>query len=106
MNRGNCSQCNRDEGSPICLRDERCPFSPAPKVCANCTAAAQRPHGGFTMGCKGCAARAAARSPQYRQARDSGQQTRQYRALLEQYDVTHAEVKDAAGKDFETKVTA
>jgi hypothetical protein len=26
----NCNACNMDEGWPICLRDERCPHSPAP----------------------------------------------------------------------------
>lgn len=26
----NCTACNMDEGWPICLRDDRCPHSPAP----------------------------------------------------------------------------
>jgi len=26
-----CSSCNRDEGSPICLGDERCQRGPAPQ---------------------------------------------------------------------------
>lgn len=32
MSTNNCKACNWDEGRPICLRDERCPFSPAPKL--------------------------------------------------------------------------
>lgn len=67
--------------------------------CPHCTAAAQRMHHGFQACCQGCSARAAARSPHYRRVRDAGRLDRQYRALLEQFGLTHEAVKEAAAVD-------
>lgn len=68
-------------------------------ACGNCIAAAATEHHGFSAGCKGCCARAAARSPHFRRVRDQGYQDRHYRALLQQFDLTHDDVKAAANAD-------
>lgn len=68
-------------------------------TCKACIKASERQSGEFMGGCLGCAARAAARSPQFRAARKSGVQDRQYRSLCEQYGVTHAQVVAAAAAD-------
>ena len=73
-------------------------------TCPDCTKSATEVWHGFHASCKGCAARAAARSPQFRNARFSGKQFRGYLALLDQYGVTHEEVKAAHAADFEAKV--
>jgi len=49
--------------------------------------------------CRGCCARAAARMPQYREAQKAGVQTHAYRRLLDQFGLTHAEVRAAAQAD-------
>lgn len=67
--------------------------------CVSCTTATYEPHYEFRAGCRGCCARAAARSPQHFQARKEGRQTREYRALLEQFGLTHDEVKTAYQAD-------
>lgn len=67
--------------------------------CDNCTTSAQQEHHGFSAGCRGCCARAAARSPHFRRVRDQGHQDRHYRALLQQFDLTHDQVKAAAAAD-------
>lgn len=67
--------------------------------CLDCTAAAAGEWHGFTMNCRGCCARAAARTPQYHAARTAGRLDRPYRALLEQFGLTHDEVKAAADVD-------
>lgn len=67
--------------------------------CPDCTTAAQRMHHGFSAGCKGCAARAVSRGPNYRRARDSGRQDWKYRAELENLGVTHEQVREAARVD-------
>lgn len=72
-------------------------------TCEACSTAAQRESAMFHAGCRGCMARAAARSPQYRQARDTGRQDSKYRALLDTYGVSHDEVRAAAEADFEAK---
>lgn len=64
-------------------------------TCPACATAQLEPHYEFRAGCRGCCARAAARSPQHFQARKEGRQTREYRALLEHFGLTHQEVKDA-----------
>lgn len=69
--------------------------------CPACTKAAERLTGVFQAGCKGCAARAVSRGPNFRRARDSGYQDRKYRGELEQFGVTHDQVKAAAAADFE-----
>jgi hypothetical protein len=66
--------------------------------CDNCTAAAEREHWEFSANCIGCRARAAARSPQFFDARKTGSQPRSYRAL-QQFALTHAQVRAAAKED-------
>lgn len=69
-------------------------------TCTACTTAATTPGWGeFVMGCRGCCARAAARSPQFFESRKTGTQTRAYRALLEQFGLTHDEVRQAHAAD-------
>jgi hypothetical protein len=75
-------------------------------ACPDCTTAAEHAHHGFRAGCIGCCARAAARSPQYRKARDSGVQHRDYRRLLEQFGLSHQQVRDAAAADAMGRVEA
>jgi hypothetical protein len=69
--------------------------------CKACADAAVRVSGLFHAGCSGCCARAAARSPQFREARDAGKQTRGYRRLLDQLQLTHQQVIEAGAMDFE-----
>lgn len=68
-------------------------------ACTDCITATQREWHGFTQGCRGCCARAASRSPQFAKARRDGSQDRAYRALLEQFGLTHEQVRDAAAND-------
>lgn len=75
-------------------------------TCPACAAASERVSALFEAGCRGCLCRSAARSPQYREARDAGRITHRYRLLLEHFGVSHAEVKAAAAVDFESRVTA
>lgn len=82
-------------------------------TCAACAEAADRVSSMFHAGCPGCMARSAARSPQYREARNAGRITHGYRLLLEQYfgagcDLAkvHDEVKAAAAADFESRAEA
>jgi len=42
MSTGDCKACNMDEGWPVCVRDERCPFSPAPRAAQGIAADARR----------------------------------------------------------------
>lgn len=67
--------------------------------CFDCMSAAAGPHHGFANGCRGCCARAASRSPHFARVRQLGRLDRQYRALLEQFGLTHEQVKDAADND-------
>lgn len=67
--------------------------------CEDCRQAALTVWHSFRANCPGCAARAVARGPNYRRARDAGKQDRRYRSELEQYGVTHGEVKAAAQAD-------
>ena len=71
-------------------------------ACAHCLAAKYRRWGEFTLGCQQCAARSLARMKLYRDAQAEGRPTRQYRAALEQFHVTHADVLAAAADDFES----
>lgn len=71
-----------------------------PSDCPDCKAAADRVHHGFQAKCLGCRARGAARSPHYRRVRESGVQDRPYRALLQQFELTHEQVRAAAVADF------
>ena len=68
--------------------------------CADCATAAVKSWWGFTAGCRGCCARAAARSPHWRRVRDAGGALdRQYRQLLKQFALSHEEVRSAAQVD-------
>ena len=49
----------------------------------------------FHAGCKGCAARAVSRGPNFRRCRDAGRQDRAYQGELRQLGVTHEEVRAA-----------
>ena len=68
-------------------------------TCPDCTQSAARDWHGFTADCPGCAARAVARGPNYRESRVAGVQTSKYRAELDLLKVTHEEVKAAAKAD-------
>jgi hypothetical protein len=67
--------------------------------CGNCVHAKLGPWHGFSANCLGCAARAVARGPNYRRCRDAGMQDRRYRAELEQFKLTHDQVREAAKVD-------
>jgi hypothetical protein len=67
--------------------------------CHDCQAALVGPSHGFTASCKGCAARAISRGPNYRAALDSGRQGAMYRDELHKLGVTHEDVKAAAAAD-------
>jgi hypothetical protein len=69
--------------------------------CPDCTRAAAEPWHGFRNGCRGCCARAAARSPHFARVKAAGQQDRPYRALLAQFGLDHETVKAAAAADME-----
>jgi len=68
--------------------------------CTDCDKAAKRRWHGFTNGCQGCNARAAARTPHFRRVRDAGMLDRQYRTMLQQFGLTHEEVRAAHQADF------
>lgn len=67
--------------------------------CANCTQARLGPWHGFTANCLGCAARAVARGPNFRRCCQAGMQDRRYRSELEQFGVTHDQVREVAKVD-------
>lgn len=67
--------------------------------CEDCTLAAAQLHHGFRAGCAGCAARSAARSQHFAQARERGTQSWEYRELLRVLGVTHEQVKAAYTSD-------
>lgn len=75
------------------------PSVATPQPCSDCTKAAARSWHQFTANCRGCCARAAARMPQYREAQKAGVQTHAYRRLLEQFGLTHDNVRAAAQAD-------
>lgn len=75
-------------------------------TCPACEEAARKMWHEFRANCVGCCARAAARSPQYRKAKDTGIQDRAYRNLLQQFGLTHAQVQAAAAADVLSKVGA
>lgn len=68
-------------------------------ICEHCEAACKAPWHGFQAQCLGCAARAAARGPNFRASRSAGNQTRAYREELQLLGVTHAQVLEAAAQD-------
>ena len=72
-------------------------------TCEHCEAAATKVWGVFVAGCKGCQARAVARSPQCFEAARTGRQTAAYRELLTRFDVSHQQVLEAAQRDFQSR---
>jgi hypothetical protein len=68
----------------------------------DCETSAKELHHGFFSGCKGCQARAAARSPWYFYSKQAGRQTEQYRGLLATLGLTHEQVKAAEAADYLT----
>lgn len=68
-------------------------------TCRDCAAAAANPWHGLTAGCRGCVARRLARSQAYRQAREAGDMTPEYRAELEAAGLRHSEVTAARKAD-------
>ncbi len=68
-------------------------------TCHACSAAAVRISHEFIAGCRGCCARAAARSPQFAAVRKAGVQDHAYRRLLAQFGLDHEAVKAAAAAD-------
>lgn len=75
----------------------------AAAICHDCEQASVKPWHAFTAGCRGCCARALARSPHFRRVRDAGSLDRQYRAALAQFGLEHAEVRAAAERDREQR---
>ena len=73
--------------------------------CPDCKAASERDHWAFLVDCVGCKARSVARGPDFARVRKAGSLDRQYRALLVQMGLSHAEVKAAAAVDFAAKAT-
>ncbi len=69
-------------------------------TCNDCILASQREYWGFAAGCRGCCARAAARTPHWRRVRDAGMHIdSQYRRLLTQFSLSHEQVRAAAAAD-------
>lgn len=68
-------------------------------TCPDCQLASERPHYGYRSGCKGCAARAVARGPDFFRCRTVGKQDQKYRQLLEAVGVTHEAAMAAAQVD-------
>ena len=75
-------------------------------TCPDCTRAASEVWGGFTYGCRGCAARAVSRGPNFKRCRDNGRQDRKYQGELRQMGTTHAEVLEQARADVMNKERA
>lgn len=67
--------------------------------CPACTTAAEQLSHEFRADCRGCAARAAARSPHFHRVAAAGVLDRAYRNLLEQFGLQHDDVKAAAAVD-------
>lgn len=81
--------------------------------CPACTKAAQESCHDFELGCTGCAARMIARSHQKHDAANTHRgdpdyhvKRNRYRALLEQFGVTHEQVLEQARTDMLGKVVA
>lgn len=68
-------------------------------TCAACEQSRVTVSHSFHAGCRGCAARAVSRGPNYRRVRQAGVLDRQYRGELDALGVTHDEVKAAAAAD-------
>lgn len=68
--------------------------------CSDCTKAAAGVWHGFSANCLGCCARATARGPNFARVRTTGMQDQLYRRQLQQFGLTHDQVKAAANNDF------
>lgn len=65
-------------------------------TCRHCTAANKGAHFVFDRNCKACCARDVAAGPHFHASRQAGKQTREYRAQLNHYGVTHEAVVRAS----------
>jgi ribosomal protein L37AE/L43A len=72
--------------------------------CPACEKAARVRSHDFMADCDGCKARAAGRMPQFAEARKAGVQTHAYRRLLQQFGLTHEQVRAAVAADKAAKV--
>jgi hypothetical protein len=68
-------------------------------ACAACAKAHAKLSGEFQGGCRGCAARAVSRGPNFRRCRDAGRTDRRYLAECAQHGVSHEEVRAEAARD-------
>lgn len=73
-------------------------------TCPDCQLASERMHHGYRSGCKGCAARAVARGPDFFRCRTAGKQDQKYRQLLAAVGVTHEEAMAAAKLDADVAI--
>jgi hypothetical protein len=74
--------------------------------CFDCHAALIGPAHGFTNGCTGCEARAVSRGPHFHASQQQGSLTREYIDELAKFNLTHAEVRQAAERDALGRVAA
>ncbi len=75
-------------------------------TCPDCTQAAITEWDVFRGDCLGCRARGVARGPHYRRCRDAGAQDRAYRQMLQQFGLTHEQVRAAAQADVQCRLEA
>lgn len=75
-------------------------------MCADCDAASTKLWHGFTNGCRGCDARAVARSPEFSASRRSGKISPAYSTMLGITGVTHEQAKAAWEADFLSRKSA
>lgn len=68
-------------------------------TCSACEKAATEVSHLFHAGCRGCCARACARGQDFQRVRKQGVQDHRYRLALQQFNLTHDEVKAAAAAD-------
>ena len=68
-------------------------------TCTACTDAARKVSHLFHAGCRGCCARACARGQDFQRVRKQGVQDHRYRLALQQFGLTHDEVKAANAAD-------
>lgn len=71
--------------------------------CDDCAAATTQIWGGFRAGCMGCCARALSRCPDFARVRANGRLDRAYGNALQQFGLTHEQVKAAHAADYEAK---
>lgn len=75
-------------------------------MCPDCLSAAAKLWHGFSVDCPGCKARAIARGPNFRASQAAGRQSWQYRQELDNFGVSHEDVRKAATADALGKVPA